>query len=100
MTATGNLQQPIRNMLAFHGFVDAQTQAKDELNAAAVGLVGTGNYASVDDMLFDLTQGGTFRAPADTPKAVIDLVFMAAYGNVPSIDYTDLGDGTYDWGEA
>lgn len=95
------MTQDIIDMLAFHGFVSPKVAALAELNAAAEGLVGVGQYDTVEDMVFDLENGGTFLAPADTPPHVIHLVFTAAFGSVPSnLEAQEYDDRVLSWGEA
>lgn len=93
------MQEGIVTVLMHHGFQSQQDVALSEINAAAHGLVGTGRYATVDDLIFDLVNGGTFLVPTGTPREVVEVFFHAAGYSTTNIEGSAYSDHEDQWGE-
>ena len=90
----------ILQVLNHHGFISSQEQAKQAIHNVAADLNAAGNYASVDALLLDLTNGGQFTTPAGISIETAKVFFEAAGYHNASIEATNNPDGTISWGEA
>ena len=95
------MEQQIREVLMHHGFTDPQADARAQIDAAARGLVGTGRYATVEELLNDLTNHGSFITPDSVTVEVARVFFDAAgyHGSdiISSTDGDHLAANEVEW---